>query len=85
MCGSALVLVREVRPVAHCQGIGHVVGLASNAKGDLCQKAEKLVQWQNNVASGKAAPLFVRWTNDDEERLKGLMVKSIDINDTHYG
>ena len=46
---------------------------------------EKLVQWQNIVASGKAAPLFVRWTNDDEERLKGLMVESININDTHYG
>ena len=49
------------------------------------KKAEKLVQWQNIVASGKAAPLFVCWTNDDEERLKGLMVESIDINDTHYG
>ncbi len=49
------------------------------------KKAEKLVQWQNIVASGKAAPLFVHWTNDDEERLEGIMVESIDINDTHYG
>jgi hypothetical protein len=29
--------------------------------------------------------LFVCWTNDDEERLEGLMVESIDINNTHYG
>ena len=49
------------------------------------KKAEKLVKWQNIVASGKAAPLFVRWTNDDEERLKSPMVESIDINDTNYG
>ena len=44
------------------------------------KKAEKLVQWQNIVASGKAAPLFVCWTNDDEERLEGLTVESIHIN-----
>ncbi len=48
------------------------------------KKAEKLVQWQNIVASGKAAPLFVCWMHDDEERLEGLMGESIDINDTHY-
>ena len=49
------------------------------------KKADKLVQWQNIVASRKAAPLFVCWTNDDEERLKSLMGESIDVNDTHYG
>ena len=43
------------------------------------KKADKLVQWQNIVASEKAPPLFARWTNDDEERMNGR------IADTHYG
>ncbi len=37
------------------------------------------------MASEKAPPLFARWTNDDEERMNGLMTESIDIADTHYG
>ncbi len=49
------------------------------------KKADKLVQWQNIVASEKAPPLFARWTNDDEERMNGLTTESISIADTHYG
>ena len=49
------------------------------------KKADKLVQWQNIVASEKAPPLFARWTNDDEERMNGLTTESISITDTHYG
>jgi hypothetical protein len=49
------------------------------------KKADKLVQWQNIVASEKAPPLFARWTNDDEEMMNGLTTESIDIADTHYG
>ena len=49
------------------------------------KKADKLVQWRNIVASEKAPPLFARWTNDDEERMNGLMTESISIADTHYG
>ena len=51
------------------------------------KKADKLVQWQNIVASEKAPPLFARWTNDDEERMNGLTTESISISiaDTHYG
>jgi hypothetical protein len=49
------------------------------------KKADKLVQWQNILASEKAPPLFARWTNDDEERMNGLTTESISITDTHYG
>jgi len=49
------------------------------------KKADKLVQWQNIVASEKAPPLFARWMNDDEERMNGLTTESISITDTHYG
>ena len=49
------------------------------------KKADKLVQWQNIVASKKAPPLFARWTNDDDERMNGLMTESIDIAYMHYG
>ena len=49
------------------------------------KKADKLVQWQNIVASKKAPPLFARWTNDDEERMNGLAMESIDIADMHCG
>jgi hypothetical protein len=51
------------------------------------KKADKLVQWQNIVASEKAPPLFACWTNDDEERMNGLTTESISISiaDTHYG
>ncbi len=51
------------------------------------KKADKLVQWQNIVASKKAPPLFARWTNDDEERMNGLTTESISISiaDTDYG
>jgi hypothetical protein len=33
------------------------------------KKANKLVQWQNSVASKKAPPFFARWTHVDEERM----------------
>ena len=46
------------------------------------KKADKLVQWQNIVASKKAPPLFARWTNDDEERMNELTMESISIADT---
>jgi hypothetical protein len=49
------------------------------------KNADKLVQWQNIVASEKAPPLFARWTNDDEERMNGLTTESLSIADTHYG
>ncbi len=49
------------------------------------KKADKLVQWQNIVASEKAPPLFARWTNDDVERMNGLATENIDIVDMHYG
>ena len=50
------------------------------------KKTDKLVQWQNIVASKKAPHLFAPWTNDDdEERMNGLTTKIIDIADTHYG
>jgi len=30
-------------------------------------------------------PLFAHWINDDEERMNGLTMESIDIADMHYG
>ncbi len=49
------------------------------------KNADKLVQWQNIVASKKAPPLFAFWTYDDDERMNGLTTESISIADTHYG
>ncbi len=49
------------------------------------KKADKLVQWQNIVAKGKAPPLFARWTDDDEERMQSLAAGGVSIGDTHYG
>ena len=49
------------------------------------KNTDKLVQWQNIVASKKALPLFACWTNDDDERMNGLTTESISIADTHYG
>ncbi len=49
------------------------------------KNADKLVQWQNIVASEKTPPLFARWKNDDEERMHGLTKESVSIADTHYG
>jgi hypothetical protein len=59
--------------------------LASSTKGEWGQKANKLVQCQNIVASEKAPPLFAHWTNEDEERMNGLAMETISIADTHYG
>ncbi len=49
------------------------------------KKADKLVEWQNIVAGREAPPLFACWTNDDKERLIGLMSDSVGMSDTHYG
>ena len=49
------------------------------------KKADKLVLWQNIVASEKVPRLFARWTNDDVERINGLATESIDIADMHNG
>ena len=49
------------------------------------KQADKLVQWQNIVASKKAPPLIACWMNDDEERMNGLTMESISTADTHYG
>ena len=49
------------------------------------KKADRLVLWQNIVASKMVPPLFACETNDDEERMNGLMAESIGIADTHYG
>jgi hypothetical protein len=50
------------------------------------KKADKLVQWQNIVASEKAPLLFACWMNDDEVRMNGLTTESIvSTADTHYG
>ncbi len=49
------------------------------------KKANRLVQRQNILDGREAPPLFACRTNDDEERLLGLMSNSVDMSDTHCG
>ncbi len=49
------------------------------------KKADKLVQWQNIVASREAPPLFAWWTDDDKERMQSSMPDCVNIGDMHYG
>jgi hypothetical protein len=49
---------------------------------------KKQTSWYNGRTlwpAKKAPPLFARWTNDDDERMNGLMTESIDIAYMHYG
>ena len=49
------------------------------------KKADKLEQWRAILADGRTPPPIARWTDDDEQRLLGVMSDDIDIKDTHYG
>ena len=49
------------------------------------KKEDKLAEWKRIVATMKPPPLYVRWTNDDEDKLVNLSAERIDISNTAYG
>jgi hypothetical protein len=89
--GKALAILQQERSVQslklNVKELDVLLAWYQAPKVSGAKKADKLVQWQNIVASEKAPPLFACWTNDDEERMHGLTTESISISiaDTHYG
>ena len=49
------------------------------------KKEDKLQQWKDIVAKGKQPPQFLRWTDNEEQKLAPLMSDEVDMADTYYG